>query len=91
MYSLLKSLFSSPERLLSVMSRRDMQEEKDDGERILIDEDGGASVNICSPEVHEDFARHVETLRHAGDVSSLNLAGKKTVVEQDVLKKYPAN
>ncbi|MBV4366667.1 hypothetical protein [Erwinia phyllosphaerae] len=64
MLKMIASLFASPERLLNVMSRNDMQEAKDDGERILIDEDGAASVNLQSAEVHEDFARHVEMLRH---------------------------
>lgn len=64
MLKMIASLFTSPERLLNVMSRNDMQEAKDDGERILIDEDGAASVNLQSVEVHEDFARHVAKLRH---------------------------
>lgn len=64
MLKMIASLFASPERLLNVMSRNDMQEAKDDGERILIDEDGVASVNIQSEEVHHDFARHVAMLKH---------------------------
>ena len=64
MLKMMASLFASPERLLNVMSRNDMQEAKDDGERILIDEDGAASVNLHSDEVHEDFARHVAMLKH---------------------------
>lgn len=64
MLKMIASLFTSPERLLNVMSRNDMQEAKDDGERILIDEDGAASVNLQSGEVHEDFARHVAMLKH---------------------------
>lgn len=88
---MIKSLFSSPERLLNVMSRRDMQEEKDDGERILIDEDGGASVNIHSSAVQEDFARHVNALRHASDDTPRTAAGGESPVERDVLKSYPRN
>jgi len=61
---MIASVFTSPERLLNVMSRNDLQEAKDDGERILIDEDGAASVNLQSGEVHDDFARHVAMLRH---------------------------
>lgn len=57
------TLFSSPESLLQVMSKRDIAESIEGGERILIDDDGSASVNICSPEVREDFARHVATLK----------------------------
>ncbi|WP_147197746.1 hypothetical protein AAGQ96_10245 [Pantoea sp. MBD-2R] len=65
MLKMIKSLFASPERLLNAMSRNDVQEAKDDGERILIDEDGCASVNLNSQEVHEDFSRHVEMLKRA--------------------------
>ena len=65
MLSMIKHFFSSPEKLLNVMSRSDMQEAKEEGERILIDEDGAASVNLCSREVQQDFARHVATLCRA--------------------------
>lgn len=64
MLKMIASVFTSPERLLNAMSRNDMQEAKNDGERILIDEDGAASVNLQSQEVHEDFARHVAMLKH---------------------------
>lgn len=63
MFKMLKNLFNSPEQLLSVMSRGDMQEAKDDQDRILIDEDGNAAVNLESPDVHKDFARHVAALQ----------------------------
>lgn len=63
MFRFLSSLFSSPESLLQVMSQQDMQESIQDGDRIIIDEDGNASVNPLSPEVQRDFARHVETLK----------------------------
>ncbi|WAT02590.1 hypothetical protein [Rouxiella chamberiensis] len=59
------SIFSSPESLLQVMSKRDVEEAIQDGERIIIDEDGITSVNINSKEVKEDFARHVQALRRA--------------------------
>lgn len=65
MFSMMKHFFSSPEKLLNVMSRSDIQEAKEEGERILIDEDGAASVNLCSREVQADFARHVATLCNA--------------------------
>ncbi|WLS78097.1 hypothetical protein Q3V30_16735 [Erwinia pyri] len=65
MFKLLFSLFSSPEALLQVMSQRDIEESIEEGERILIDEDGGATVNIASAEVHQDFARHVNALKRA--------------------------
>lgn len=57
------SIFSSPESLLQVMSKRDVEEAIQDGERIIIDEDGITSVNINSKEVKDDFARHVQALR----------------------------
>ncbi|MEN4910852.1 hypothetical protein [Erwinia amylovora] len=63
MFRFFLTLFSSPESLLQVMSRRAIAESIEDGERILIDEDGSASVNIYSPEVREDFVRHVAMLR----------------------------
>lgn len=72
MLKMLKNLFNSPEQLLSVMSRGDMQEAKDDKDRILIDEDGNASVNLESPEVHEDFARHVMTLQRVKMIPPLS-------------------
>ncbi|MGB9096808.1 hypothetical protein [Erwinia sp.] len=62
MFSMIKHCFSSSEMLLKMMSRSDIEEAKEKGERILIDEDGGASVNLCSSEVQADFARHVATL-----------------------------
>lgn len=57
------SIFSSPESLLQVLSTRDVEEAIEEGERIIINEDGVASVNIRSKEVHEDFTRHVRELR----------------------------
>jgi hypothetical protein len=59
----IKQLFASPERLLNVIDRNKVQESIEDGERIIIDEDGNASVNINCPAVVEDFARHVEALK----------------------------
>lgn len=65
MMKLFGSLFTSPEKLLQVISHSDVQESIDDGERILIDEDGNAAVNIHCKAVQDDFARHVEALRRA--------------------------
>lgn len=64
MFRFLKNLFSSPEGLLTVMSHQEIEEAKEEGERIFIDEDGGATINIGSIAVKEDFARHVATLRY---------------------------
>lgn len=57
------SVFSSPESLLQVMSQQDMRESIQEGDRIIIDEDGNASVNPLSPEVQRDFSHHVMTLK----------------------------
>jgi len=62
MLNIIRSLFSSPEKLLSVLSRSDIQDLYEDGERVLINEDGGASVNTLCREVQRDFAGHVATL-----------------------------
>lgn len=63
MLTFMRSLFSSPESFIRGMSRQDLNDSISDGERIIIDEDGNASVNVLSEEVHEDFARHIETLK----------------------------
>jgi predicted ABC-class ATPase len=63
MFGFLTSLFASPEALLQVMTRQDIQESIQEGDRIIIDEDGNASVNPLSPEVQRDFAHHVSTLK----------------------------
>nr|WP_254185850.1 hypothetical protein [Pantoea sp. B270] len=57
------SLFSSPESLLQVMSRQDICESIQEGDRIIIDEDGNASVNPLSPQVQQDFADHIKRLK----------------------------
>lgn len=72
MFRMIRSLFSSPDRLLDVMSRADMLEAKEEGERILIDEDGNASVNFKSYEVHSDFERHVNALKDVVMIPSQN-------------------
>lgn len=56
-------LFSSPESLLQVMSRQDIRESIQEGDRIIIDEDGNASVNPLSPQVQQDFADHIKRLK----------------------------
>ncbi|ORM62771.1 hypothetical protein PRCB_24335 [Pantoea rodasii] len=63
MFHFILSLFSSPESLLQVMSQQDMQESIQEGDRIIIDEDGNASVNPLSPKVQRDFSHHVKTLK----------------------------
>ncbi|MCT6590321.1 hypothetical protein N3553_10520 [Pantoea dispersa] len=57
------SLFSSPESLLQVMSRQDIRESIQEGDRIIVDEDGNASVNPLSPQVQQDFADHIKRLK----------------------------
>lgn len=63
MFSFVTSLFSSPESLLQVMSQEDMKDSIQEGDRIIIDEDGNASVNTLSPKVQRDFSHHVKTLK----------------------------
>ncbi|HAZ75378.1 MULTISPECIES: hypothetical protein [Enterobacteriaceae] len=65
MVRILRYLFTSPEKLLQVTDHRDVQESIDDGERIIIDEDGRARVNVRSQAVKEDFIRHVDALKRA--------------------------
>ena len=62
---ILRYLFTSPEKLLQVTDHHDVQESIDDGERIIIDEDGRARVNVRSQAVKEDFIRHVDALKRA--------------------------
>ncbi len=63
MFHFVTALFSSPESLLQVMSQQDMKESIQEGDRIIIDEDGNASVNPLSPKVQRDFSHHVKTLK----------------------------
>ncbi|MCU5773789.1 hypothetical protein N5923_09360 [Erwiniaceae bacterium BAC15a-03b] len=63
MFRLFTSLFSSPETLLQVLSRSDIEESIADGERIIIDEDGNAAVNVLSDEAQVDFDNHVNALK----------------------------
>jgi hypothetical protein len=45
------------------MSQQDMRESIEEGDRIIIDENGNASVNPLSPKVQRDFKEHVENLK----------------------------
>lgn len=65
MLRFLRAIFSSPESLLQVMSPDEVEEAIEEGARIIINEDGGATVNIASPAVREDFVRHVNALKRA--------------------------
>lgn len=65
MKKMLRSLFSSPEKLLQVMSHGEIQDAIEDGDRILVDMDGNTSVNMHCQQVQEDFKRHVEALKRA--------------------------
>ncbi len=65
MKRLFLSLFASPESLLQVISHQEIIESVEDGDRIIIDQDGNASVNFKSREVREDFLRHVNALKRA--------------------------
>ncbi|KEP73614.1 hypothetical protein HR12_04020 [Microbacterium sp. SUBG005] len=59
------ALFPAPESLLQVMSHQEIIEAVEDGDRIIIDQDGNASVNYKSHEVRQDFLRHVNALKRA--------------------------
>lgn len=63
MFKFVKSVFASPEKFLQIMTRQDINDSIAEGERIIIDENGNISVNTLSEDVHEDFARHVNTLK----------------------------
>lgn len=65
MRKLLRSLFASPDKLLQVMSHSEIQDSIEDGERIVVDADGNASVNIHCKRVQEDFKEHVDALKRA--------------------------
>ena len=47
------------------MSQQEIIEAVEDGDRIIIDQDGNASVNYKSNEVRQDFLRHVNALKRA--------------------------
>ncbi|AEX51677.1 hypothetical protein [Rahnella aquatilis] len=62
MLKIVLHLFSSPEKFLGLFSNADMEDTLEEGERILIDENGTASVNLANQEMQEDFARHVKRM-----------------------------
>jgi len=45
------------------MSQQDIKESIEEGDRIIIDEDGNASVNPLSLKVQRYFTQHVKTLK----------------------------
>lgn len=45
------------------MGQQNVKESIQEGDRIISDEDGNASVNPLSPDVQRDFVRHVSTLK----------------------------
>ena len=63
MFQFVKSVFASPDKFLQIMTRQDINDSIAEGEGIIMDENGNISVNTLSEEVHEDFARHVNTLK----------------------------
>ncbi|WES70456.1 hypothetical protein [Superficieibacter sp. HKU1] len=60
-----RSLFTSPEKFLQVINHHDIEESIEDGERILVDDDGNATVNVHCRAVQDDFDRHVNALKRA--------------------------
>ncbi|WP_096148900.1 hypothetical protein [Enterobacter hormaechei] len=65
MKNLLMALLSSPASLSQAMSHQEIIEVVEDGDCIIIDQDGNASVNYKSNEVRQDFLRHVNALKRA--------------------------
>lgn len=58
----IKRLFASPQNLFTTSdAQRDTAIEE--GERLMIDEDGNAAINIDCQSVEEDFLRHVAQLK----------------------------
>ncbi|MBU9845699.1 hypothetical protein [Rahnella ecdela] len=62
MFKIMLQIFSSPEKFLGLFSAADMENTLEEGERILIDENGTASVNPANQDMQEDFARHVKRM-----------------------------
>ena len=62
MFRILLQIFSSPEQFLGLFSAADIENTLEEGERILIDENGTASVNPANVDMQEDFARHVKRM-----------------------------
>jgi len=65
MFKIIRSLFTSPEKLLQVINRSEIEDSLAEGERIFIDEDGKATVNLQNDAVHADFMKHVNALKRA--------------------------
>ena len=63
MFRFLTLIFKSPEKLLSDMSRSDMNDALEEGGRIIINADGAAAVNFQAGDTHKDFALHVSRLK----------------------------
>lgn len=58
----LKRLFASPQNLFAASdAQRDAAIEEE--ERLMIDEDGNAAINLDCPEVEQDFLQHVAQLK----------------------------
>lgn len=62
MLKIFMRVFSSPEKFLGLFSANDIQETIDEGERIIIDENGIASVNPSNEQMQQDFTRHVKKM-----------------------------
>ncbi|CAM3755289.1 hypothetical protein [Rahnella] len=62
MLKIVLQIFSSPEKFLGLFSAADMENTLEEGERILIDENGTASVNPANQSMQADFARHVKRM-----------------------------
>lgn len=65
MLKIIRSLFTSPEKLLQVINRSEIEDSLAEGERIFIDEDGKATVNLQNEAVQADFMKHVNALKRA--------------------------
>lgn len=65
MFKIIRSLFTSPEKLLQVINRSEIEDSLAEGERIFIDEDGKATVNLQNEAVQSDFMKHVNALKRA--------------------------
>lgn len=63
MFRFMTSIFKSPEKLLSDMSRSDMDDALEEGGGIIINADGAAAVNFQARDVNENFALHVSRLK----------------------------
>ena len=62
MFKIMLQIFSSPEKFLGLFSAADMEDTIEEDERILIDENGTASVNPANQDMREDFDRHVKRM-----------------------------